>query len=107
MNKYQVRLRELPADRVAFLRSLRLVGNLGLKQADDLARHLDRFRKSVLVAGVEESTAGHIASSLIEAGAEVDVEISSVDSPMLCTPTVNDKFRWQGWGPFRLIRKAS
>jgi hypothetical protein len=26
---------------------------------------------------------------------------------MLCTPTVNDKFRWGGWGPFGLIRKAS
>ena len=107
MNKYQIRLRELPPDRIAFLRSLRLVGNLGLRQADDLARHLDRFRHSVLVAGVEQGTADHIAASLIDAGAKVEVETSSVDSPMLCTPTVNDKFRWGGWGPFRLIRKAS
>jgi hypothetical protein len=107
MTRYQIRLRELPADRVALVRALRLVGNLSLKQADDLARHLERFRKSVLVAGIEESTANHIAAALREAGAEVAVEPSSVDTPMLCTPMVNARFSWRGWGPIRLIRKAS
>src|SRR6186997_2715563 len=107
MTQYQVRLHELPADRVALVRALRLVGNLGLKRADDLARHLDRYRKSVLVAGIDESTAGHIAAALRDAGAEVAVEPSSVDTPMLCTPLVNAKFSWRGWGPFRLIRKAT
>lgn len=107
MAKFQIRLRELPTDRIALVRALRLIGNLGLRQADDLARHVDRFRKSVLVAGVDESTAGHIAAALRNAGAEVEMESSSVDTPMLCTPMVNSKFSWQGWGPFRLIRKAA
>lgn len=106
MTQYQVRIRKLPTDHVALVRALRLVGNLGLKQADALARHLDRYRKSVLVAGIDDSTAGHIAAALRGAGAEVAVESSSVDTPMLCTPMANAKFSWRGWGPFRLIRKA-
>ncbi|HEY7639153.1 MAG TPA: ribosomal protein L7/L12 [Steroidobacteraceae bacterium] len=104
MSKYQVRLRELPADRVALVRALRLIGNLRLKQADDLARHLDRYRKSVVVAGIDEPTAGHIAAALRTAGGEVAVEPSSIDTPMLCTPTVNARFAWRGWGPVRVIR---
>ncbi len=107
MSKHQIRLHEHSKDRVAIVQALRLIGNLGLKQADDLARHLDRFRNSVLVAGVDEPTANHIAAALREAGAEVAVEASSVDTPMLCTPMVNARFRWRGWGPFRVIRKAS
>jgi hypothetical protein len=106
VNKYQIRVLELPTNRVALVRALRLVGNLNLKQADDLARHLDRYRKSVVVAGIDESTAGHIAAALADAGAEVAIESSSVDSPMLCTPMVNARFSWRGWGPFRVVRKA-
>jgi hypothetical protein len=107
MNKYQIRLREFPADRVALVRALRLVGNLNLKHADDLARHLENHRRSVVVAGVDESTAGHIAAALRDAGSEVAIEPSSVDTPMLCSPVVNSKFSWRGWGPFRVVRKAS
>jgi hypothetical protein len=106
VNKYQIRFRELPTDRVALVRALRLVGNLNLQQADDLARHLERYRKSVVVAGIDESTAGHIAAALRDAGSEVVIEPSSVDTPMLCTPIVQAKFSWRGWGPFHIIRKA-
>jgi hypothetical protein len=67
---------------------------------------VDRFRKSVVVAGVDEATAGHIAAALRESGAEVAVEPSSVDTPMLCAPMVNARFSWRGWGPFRVVRKA-
>jgi hypothetical protein len=107
VNKFQIRLSELPTDRIALVRALRLVGNLGLKQANDLALHVGRFPQSVLVAGVDESTAGHIAAAFKDVGAEVAVEPSSIDTPMLCTPMVNAKFSWRGWGPFRLIRKAA
>jgi hypothetical protein len=106
VNKYQIRFLELPTDHVALVRALRLVGNLNLKQADDLSRHLDRFRKSVVVAGIDESTAGHIAAALRDAGAEVAVEPSSVDTPMLCAPMANARFSWRRWGPFRIVRKA-
>jgi hypothetical protein len=107
VNKYQIRFRKLPTDHVAFVRALRLVGNLKLKQADDLARHVERYRKSVVVAGIDESTAGHIAAALNRAGSEVAIEPSSVDTPMLCMPIVNARFNWRGWGPLRVIRKAS
>jgi hypothetical protein len=77
---------------------------LGLKQANDLAIHLERFRNSVLVAGIEPTVADHISEALQTSGAEVLVEESSIDTPMLCSPAANTKYHW---GPFRTIKKAS
>ena len=103
MKKQQVRIDQVPANRVALIKALRLVGHTGLKQAGDLAGHLDRFRHSVLVAGIDAAVAEHIARVLEDAGAKVTVEDSAVSTPMLCCPTVNAKYRW---GALRLVKKA-
>lgn len=104
MSTQQIRISKVPSDRVRFVRALRLIGGrAGLKRASDLAIHLERFRRSVVVAGIEPAVAAHIADELRNAGAEVIVEECSISTPMLCSPQVNEKYRW---GAFRLIRKA-
>jgi hypothetical protein len=81
----------------------RLIGRLGLKEASDLVRHLEEFSRAIIVAGVEYDVAEHIAGILREAGAAVVLELSSIDTPMLCAPEVNAKYTW---GAFRSFKKV-
>ena len=106
MSKYQVRLRKISGGDFAHVRALRLVGGLGLRQAHDLAKHLDRHSNSVVVAGVDEPVAHHLAAALNAAGAEAIIEGSSLATPMVCAPAANVKFKWAGWGPFRLLERT-
>jgi ribosomal protein L7/L12 len=103
MSTKQIRVSEVPADRVKFIRALRLVGNMALKQANDLAIHLHRFRNCVVVAGIGDEAAQHIATELRAAGADVVVEECSIDTPMLCCPPAAVRFVWSR---FQLIKKA-
>ncbi len=84
-----------------FVRALRTVGAIGLKRAIDLAIHFDRFRRSVLVAGVELHVAEHLSAALREAGTEVELQECSISTPMLCTPEVNAKYVW---GALRMLK---
>jgi ribosomal protein L7/L12 len=103
MSKYQVIVGSLPTDRTKFVEALRRTTPLTLKQALDVANHLERFRNSTLVAGVDLEVADHIASALRETGAEVVLAESSVTTPMLCNPEGNTNYRW---GMLRVIKKA-
>jgi hypothetical protein len=103
MSKYQIIVCSLPTDRTKFVEALRRTTPLTLKQALDVANHLERFRHSTLVAGIDLQVADHIASALREAGAEVVLDESSVTTPMLCNPEGNTHYRW---GMFRVIKKA-
>ena len=102
--KAQVCVNTIPADRTKFIKALRLAGRIELKQALDLTLHLERYRHSILVAGVDLSVAEHLAEALRETGAAVDVQTSSIQTPMLCVPRVNARYVW---GAFRSMRKAS
>jgi ribosomal protein L7/L12 len=104
MSKQQIRISRLPTDRVRFVKALRLIGPMGLKQASDLAGHLERFRHSVVVAGVKPAVAAHVSQVLQDAGAEVLVEECAIETPMICFPTVDAKYKW---GDFRRIEKSS
>ena len=104
MAKHQIRIMQMPSDRVQFTKALRLVGQLGLKQANDLANYMERFRDSVLIAGIEPSVADHLSEILLQAGAKVLVEECSIETPMLCCPAANTKFQWTA---FRTIEKVS
>ena len=101
--KHQVRVHRVPRQNPELLRALRLAGQLTLKEASDLAVHLERFRGAVLVAGIDAEVAEHLAEALRGAGAEVDVEPSSLDTPMLCRPQANELYEW---GRLRRLRRV-
>jgi hypothetical protein len=104
MSKCQVIIVCPPKDQTAFVRALRTAGSISLKQATGLAVYFERFRRSVLVAGVDLSVAEHLAGCLRDAGAEVELQPSSMSTPMLCAPEVNAKY---GWGALRRIKQVA
>lgn len=103
MSRHQIRVDDLPTDRNRMISAARLIGRLGLTEASDLVRHLEECGPSVVVAGIEQDVADHIAGVLREAGATVSIESSSIATPMLCAPAVNAKYTW---GAFRSFKKV-
>jgi hypothetical protein len=103
MSKYQIRVDSLPTDRTKMISAARLIGHMGLTEASNLVRHLEEFNQSLVVAGVEQDVADHIAGVLREAGASISIECSSINTPMLCAPEVNAKYTW---GAFRSFKKV-
>jgi hypothetical protein len=80
-----------------------MVAGLGRLDARRLSRYVlavDRDTEQylhlpcVLVAGIDRTTADHVAGLLREAGATVSVEESTVRQPMLLCPRVNQRYRW-------------
>lgn len=104
MSKFQISITRPSESQKDFVRALRQVGPISLKQAVNLALHFERFRNSVLVAGIDLPVAEHLANALRNAGAEVDLQASSVSTPMLCVPEVNAKYVW---GALRTIVKVA
>jgi len=101
MNKRQVRVLRPGADQTELVRALRLIGRLDLKRAHDLAVHLEQHADTVVIAGVDAKVADYVAELLLATGAEVRVQASSVDSPMICMPEANVIYEW---GAMRTIR---
>ena len=101
MSKYQVCVLRPSANETEFVRALRLIGRVDLTQAHELAMHLTRVHGTVVVAGVDLQVAQHIAATLNATGAEAQVQPSSLDSPMLCTPAANVIYEW---GALRTVR---
>lgn len=96
MSKYQVTVTTVPDNIISLVKSLRLVADLGLKDAKDVA---DFLRSSgsdgcVLVAGVEQEVADHVAALFHEAGGNAEVQESSIVAPMLLCPKANEKYAW-------------
>jgi ribosomal protein L7/L12 len=96
MGTFQVDVVSPSADRIAFVKALRTIGEISLKRASDIANHLDRFRNSTVVAGVEQRTAEHIAATLVASGSTVVVRESTVSSPTICCPEANHRYEWGG-----------
>jgi ribosomal protein L7/L12 len=94
MTKYQVNVKAPAEDRMAFIKALRTVAGISLKRAADLSVHFGRFRNSTLVAGLGKAAAEHIAETLIASGARVAVLESPLDTPMMCCPEADQKFKW-------------
>jgi hypothetical protein len=105
MPKYQVRVEALADKVVPLVKSLRLVADLGLRDAKELSDYLDAALPCLLVAGVDQDVARHVARLLEEAGASASVEESSIDVPMLLCPEANQRYQWS-WlsGPAPLER---
>jgi hypothetical protein len=115
MPKYHVRVTYLPDKALTglvLMKSLRMVGGLGLGQARQLYRYLvvaddeqERYINlpCVLIAGIDRQVADHAANLLREAGATVEVEECSIPNPMLLSPQAAYRYGWN-WliGPCRI-----
>ena len=84
-------------------KALQMVAGLGWLDARRLSRYVlavDRNTEQyihlpcVLVAGIDQTTADHVAGLLREAGATVSVEESTVRQPMLLCPKASQRYRW-------------
>ena len=100
MSKYQVTVTTVPDNIVSLVKSLRLVADLGLKDAKDVADFLRSTGSDgcVLVAGVEQDVADHVAELFHQAGGNAEVQESSIVVPMLLCPKANKKYAWHWFG---------
>jgi ribosomal protein L7/L12 len=94
MSKFLVRVISPGSNVVPRVKTLRLVADLGLAEAKGLSDYLRDHTPCVLVAGVSREVADHAAELLRKAGAEVAVEESSLDAPMLLCPEADHRYRW-------------
>lgn len=94
MTKYQVRVQSLPEKVVLLVKSLRLVADLGLRDAKELSDYLSSSLPCLLVVGIDYGVAEHIVSLLQEAGASAIVEESSLTQPLLLCPKANQRYQW-------------
>ena len=104
MNKYQITVTTVPDNIVPFVKSLRLVANLRLKDANDLADFMrsNRSESYVLLAGVDQEVADHVAVLIHKAGGNAEVARSSIAAPMLLCPKAKEKYAWHWFrGPTR------
>lgn len=94
MSKFQVKITSTGTKIVPRIKTLRLLADLGLGEAKRLSDYLEDSIPCVLVAGVDREVADHAAGLMRECGAEVFVEESSLEAPMLLCPEANQRFRW-------------
>ncbi len=94
MERFQVQLKDRPGDEIAFLKALRLVGGIPLSDAAKVYLHARKTPGAVIVAGVDEAVACHIAAAFHDFGTAAEVRPSSVRSPMICRPEANRAFVW-------------
>jgi ribosomal protein L7/L12 len=98
MSKFQVRVVSPGLKIVPLVKTMRLVADLGLADAKGLSDYLRDHTPCVMVAGVSREVADHVAGMLREAGAEAEVEGSSLESPMLLCPEADQRYRWSWLG---------
>jgi ribosomal protein L7/L12 len=93
MAKYQVTVTGISHEKIiSFIKSLRLIADLGLKDAQDLAMYLATTQPYILVAGIDQEVADHVVGLLREAGANAAAEESSLTVPLLLCPQANHRF---------------
>lgn len=98
MAKFQVKIVSPGTKVVSLVKTLRLVADLGLGEAKHLTDYVRDKAPCVLVAGVDREVAEHAAGLLREAGAEVAVDESSMEVPMLLCPEANQRYKWSWLG---------
>ncbi len=103
MKTYQINIENIPSDEVAFIKAVRVIGNMNLKTALSLYKYFSVEKRGTIAAGIELALATYMADSLRKSGFDVTVEESTVRSPLLCMPGVNVKYEW---GEFRNVVKA-
>lgn len=91
--KFEVEIVSPPTDKIAFIKVLRMVAELELRQASSLASFIETSGSAILAAGIDQPIAEHIAGILREAGVNVTVRESTSNAPMMCFPDVNKKYK--------------
>jgi hypothetical protein len=90
-HKYEITIVKPSPFKFKFMKALRMVGKLELRQASALTAFFEKT-SGVLATGIDYDVAQYIADTLRNAGAEVEVNESNFVFPMLCFPDVNKKY---------------
>lgn len=103
MSKFQIRVILIGSNQAPLVRTICLVSDLGAFDSALVFAYLRDRAFCVLVAGVNDEVAEHIANLLREAGVEVVVEASSLESPTVLRPQVDRRYRWHWFrGPISI-----
>ncbi len=94
MSKYQVNITAISEQSPKLLKVLRLIANLEMKEAKIILNHLVDSLPCILVAGIDLGVAEHIVNLLQENDAIATFEASSLVTPMLLYPPVNQCYTW-------------
>jgi hypothetical protein len=94
MSKFQIRVISIGSNETPLLKTIRLVADLRPLDAALVFTYLRDRAPCVLVAGVNSEVAEHAANLLRSAGAEVAVEVSSLDVPTVLRPQADRRYRW-------------
>jgi hypothetical protein len=94
MSKFQIRVMVIGSNEALLLRAIRLVTDLEAFESAVVFAYLRDRAPCILVAGVNNAIVEHAANLLREAGAEVEVEASSLEVPTVLRPQANLRYRW-------------
>lgn len=101
---YQIDIKKQNVDmvRVLILKAIRIISpSITLKDAIKIRTYISNH-KCTLVAGIPIDVANHVQMTFAKIGIEVEVNGSSIQSPMLLVPNVETKWTWGFLG----IKKA-
>jgi len=97
-----VKPQEVNTSKVAFVRAIRTLSpSIRLKDAIEIYSNISNHR-CTLVAGISLDVGTFIQTTFAKIGVEVEVNESSIQSPMLFVPNVDSKWKWGFLG----IKKA-
>jgi hypothetical protein len=103
MPKFQIHIISIGSNEAPLIRAIRLVTDLEAFDSAVVFSYLRDRDRCVLVAGVSGEVAEHAANLLQEAGAEVVVEASSLESPTVLRPRADRRYRWDWFlGPIAI-----
>lgn len=93
MDRFQVQVEGMPADEVAFVKAMRVVGDVSLADAVRVFAHARYHDGTVLVAGIQRAIADHVVEIFRAAGIADGIHPSTVASPMICRPQASVAYR--------------
>ena len=101
---FQVDIKVANPDKTELTRVMRTLSpHLKLNQATDIATYICNHGKVTLAAGIDVKVANHIKKQMSIEGVHITVNESSIETPMIIFPSVNEKWKW---GKLLTIEKA-
>lgn len=90
--KYTINLDSIPEDKNEFLKIIRTIGALELAHASDIKNYVIENVPCSLVTGINKEVADYISDKIRDIGGKCTVEKSSIQVPMVLTPSANKKY---------------